>query len=200
VYNFFLKRIFDLIVSLTAFVLLLPLSICVFVLLGIRYGSPLFKQVRPGKNGRPFTIIKFRTMNDKRDSKGNLLPDVQRLTGLGKWVRKTSMDEIPQLINVIRGDMSLVGPRPLLMEYLTLYSAEQARRHEVRPGITGWAQVNGRNAIGWSDKFQYDLWYVNNLSFSLDVRILFMTIVKVFKAEGISSAGVATAEKFNGKN
>lgn len=163
-------------------------------------GSPFFTQTRPGKDGKLFKVIKFKTMNERTDSRGNLLPDDIRLTKVGRFVRKTSLDEIPQLINVIKGDMSLIGPRPLLVEYLDLYTAEQRRRHAVRPGITGWAQVNGRNTISWAEKFRYDLYYVDNLSFALDVRIFFITILKVFKAEGISGRGVATAEKFNGEN
>jgi undecaprenyl phosphate N,N'-diacetylbacillosamine 1-phosphate transferase len=163
-------------------------------------GSPFFTQGRPGMNERLFTIIKFKSMNDKTDEHGNLLPDGMRLTKTGRFVRKTSLDEIPQLLNVIKGDMSLIGPRPLLIEYLNLYSPEQKRRHAVRPGITGWAQVKGRNAISWKEKFQCDLYYVDHLTFSLDLKIFFITILKVFKAEGISGRGVATAEKFNGKN
>lgn len=163
-------------------------------------GSPFFTQIRPGKHGKLFRVIKFRTMNEERDAYGNLLPDDMRLTAIGRFVRKTSLDEIPQLLNVIKGDMSLIGPRPLLTEYLSLYSREQARRHEVRPGITGWAQINGRNTISWSEKFRYDVYYVDSLSFLLDVKIFFITILKVFKAEGISGRGVATAEKFDGKN
>lgn len=149
---------------------------------------------------KPFRVIKFKTMSDARDSSGNLLPDDARLTGVGKFVRKTSLDEIPQLLNVIRGDMSLIGPRPLLMEYVPIYSDVQRRRHEVRPGITGWAQVNGRNAISWREKFELDVWYVDHLDFLLDVKIVLITLVKVFKAEGISGRGVATAEKFTGNN
>ena len=155
-------------------------------------------EVRPGKNAQVFKVIKFKTMNDKKDEEGNLLQDAERLTPVGKFVRKTSLDEIPQLINVLKGDMSLVGPRPLLMEYLPLYNKEQARRHEVCPGITGWAQVNGRNAISWLQKFEYDVWYVDHISFLLDVKILWMTIIKVFKSEGISSTTSATMEKFIG--
>lgn len=161
-------------------------------------GTPFFFQLRPGWRGAPFKVIKFKTMNDARDEKGEWLPDEVRLTRVGKFVRKTSLDEIPQLLNVIKGDMSLIGPRPLLMEYLPLYSKEQYRRHEVRPGITGWAQVNGRNAISWQQKFAYDVWYVDHLSFTLDVKILLSTIQKVFKAEGISSATAVTMEKFTG--
>lgn len=155
-------------------------------------------QQRPGKNNKIFEVVKFRTMNDKKDAQGNLLSDKDRLTSLGRFIRKTSLDEIPQLINVIKGDMSLVGPRPLLLEYLRLYNEKQIRRHEVRPGITGWAQINGRNAISWKDKFELDVWYVDNISISLDIRILLQTILKVFKSEGISSDTSLTMEKFEG--
>ena len=162
-------------------------------------GSPvLFKQVRPGLRGRPFMMYKFRTMTDERDIQGRLLPDEQRLTKLGRFLRSTSLDELPELFNVLKGDMSLVGPRPLLMEYLPLYTPEQARRHEVRPGITGWAQVNGRNAISWEEKFRYDVWYVDNWSFWLDIKILWMTIVSVLKREGISAQGHVTMPPFTG--
>lgn len=166
----------------------------------VNKGTPFFVQQRPGKNLKTFKVIKFKTMKDMVNSKGEQLPDEQRLTGIGKWIRTTSLDEIPQLISVIKGDMSLVGPRPLLMEYIPLYSVEQARRHEVKPGITGWAQINGRNAISWQQKFMYDCWYVDNLSFILDLKILFITVIKVYRAEGISGARVVTAEKFNGHN
>lgn len=161
-------------------------------------GKPFFFQTRPGKNARLFRIIKFKTMNDKKDAQGGLLPDAERLTKIGGFVRKTSLDEIPQLINVLKGEMSLIGPRPLLPEYLPLYSPEQYRRHEVRPGITGWAQVNGRNAISWQQKFEYDVWYVNHLSFALDLRILFLTLKKVVIREGINTDGQATTERFKG--
>lgn len=157
-----------------------------------------FKQSRPGKNERIFKVIKFKTMTDERDSEGNLLPDAMRLTKVGKFVRSTSLDEIPQLLNVLKGDMSLIGPRPLLVRYLPLYNAEQARRHEVRPGITGWAQVNGRNAISWGEKLKLDVWYVDNMSFALDVKILWMTVVKVLKREGISADKEATNKPFEG--
>jgi undecaprenyl phosphate N,N'-diacetylbacillosamine 1-phosphate transferase len=200
-YAKFFKRLIDLVVSICAFAALSPVFVGLTLLLWINNnGRPFFTQQRPGKKCRPFYVIKFKTMNDKRDASGVLLPDEQRLTMLGRWIRKTSLDEMPQLINVIKGDMSLVGPRPLLMEYISLYSQTQRIRHEVMPGITGWAQVNGRNAISWSDKFSYDVWYVNNLSLWLDLKIMFITVKKVFKAEGISGQGVATAEKFNGKN
>lgn len=157
-----------------------------------------FLQSRPGLHEKIFKVIKFKTMNDKKDKDGNLLPDSKRLTSIGNFIRKTSLDEIPQLLNVIKGDMSLIGPRPLLVEYLPLYSEVQKKRHNVKPGITGWAQVNGRNAINWNQKFEYDVWYVNHLSFALDVRIFFLTIRKVFKSEGINSATAATMERFTG--
>lgn len=189
----------DVILSLKGLLVASPVFLAVTILLAVaNKGSPFFVQRRPGKNGRIFRIVKFKTMNDRRDASGNLLPDADRLTPAGRLVRKTSLDEIPQLINVLRGDMSLIGPRPLLVEYLPLYSQEQARRHEVRPGITGWAQVNGRNAISWQQKFACDVWYVDHLSFALDVKILFMTIAKVFKSEGISQEGQATMGKFEG--
>lgn len=198
-YRSFLKRIFDFILSLLAFLLLFPVFLVVTVLLYIaNQGSPFFLQQRPGKDGKVFRVIKYKTMNDQRDAQGSLLPDEVRLTPVGKFVRKTSLDEIPQLLNVIKGDMSLIGPRPLLVEYLPLYDTVQSRRHEVRPGITGWAQVNGRNAIGWSEKFSYDVWYVDNLSPWLDLKIIFLTIYKIFKSEGISAEGVATMPKFQG--
>lgn len=174
----------------------LIVSILLFI---ANQGKPFFFQARPGKNGDIFKVIKFKTMNDKKGPNGELLPDADRLTSVGSFVRKTSLDEIPQLLNVIKGDMSLVGPRPLLVEYLPLYSATQQRRHEVKPGITGWAQVNGRNAISWEQKFTYDVWYVDNISLALDIKILFMTVLKVFKSEGISQDGQATMTKFEGK-
>jgi lipopolysaccharide/colanic/teichoic acid biosynthesis glycosyltransferase len=161
-------------------------------------GKVFFIQERPGLNGKPFKIIKFKTMNDERDEKGKLLPDHLRTTWAGRIIRKTSVDEFPQLLNVLKGELSLIGPRPLLMEYLPLYSREQMRRHEVRPGITGWAQVNGRNAITWEKKFEYDLYYVDHLSFSLDLKIFFLTIFKILKSEGINSASRVTMEKFKG--
>src|SRR5262245_19861171 len=198
-YRNFLKRLFDFIVSLIAFSLLLPLFILVTGLLIIaNQGSPYFVQPRPGKGGRIFKLVKFKTMNDKKDEVGNLLSDAERLTAIGKFIRKTSLDEIPQLINVIKGEMSLIGPRPLLVEYLPLYNNTQKRRHEVRPGITGWAQVNGRNAIGWKEKFELDVWYVDNVSFQLDCKIAFFTIMKVAKSEGVSQQGHVTITKFQG--
>lgn len=200
-YRKYFKRLLDLVISVPAFLILSPIFLFIALLLGLtNRGTPFFTQARPGKNAKVFRVIKFKTMNDRKDGQGKLLPDNERLTFVGRFVRKTSLDEIPQLINVIKGDMSLIGPRPLLVEYLKLYSREQQRRHEVRPGITGWAQVNGRNTISWSEKFEYDLYYVDHLSFALDLRIFFVTILKVLKAEGISGRGIATAEKFNGSN
>ena len=198
-YRNFFKQVIDVTISLLVFILLLPVFLIVTLLLAIaNNGKPFFFQRRPGKNERIFKVIKFKTMNDRRDKNGELLPDEVRLTAVGKFVRKTSLDEIPQLINVIKGDMSLVGPRPLLVDYLPLYNAEQKRRHNVRPGITGWAQVNGRNAISWEKKFQYDVWYVDNISLLLDIKICWMTVQKVIKTEGISSATSATMERFTG--
>jgi len=169
------------------------------ILIRIRLGSPvLFKQQRPGLHGRPFYLYKFRTMTEERDAEGDLLDDAARLTTFGKWLRKLSVDELPQLINVVRGDLSLVGPRPLLMEYLPLYSFRQARRHDVKPGITGWAQVNGRNAITWQEKLELDIWYVDHHSLTLDLKILWMTLARVFKGEGISQEGRVTMERFKG--
>lgn len=194
-----MKRVFDTMVSLVALVLLSPIIGITALLILREIGSPvIFKQQRPGFLGKPFNVYKFRTMTDKRDDNGELLPDGVRLTSFGKLVRKLSLDELPQLWNVFKGDMSFVGPRPLLMEYLPLYNEHQARRHEVRPGITGWAQVNGRNAISWEEKFDYDVWYVDNQSFWLDIKILFMTVLKVFKFEGINQTGQATTTKFTG--
>lgn len=196
-----IKRCFDLVASLSAVIILSPVLVVVAVLVRIRLGSPvLFRQERPGLHGRPFVMYKFRTMTNSSDAHGNLLSDGERLTHLGKFLRASSLDELPELFNVITGDMSIVGPRPLLMEYLPLYSAEQARRHEVRPGITGWAQINGRNAISWEDKFTLDVWYVKNGSFWLDLKILCLTVIKVFAREGISSEGHATVEKFTNKH
>ena len=198
-YTNYLKRLFDLLLSLIGFILLSPLFVFITIFLAIaNSGKPFFFQLRPGKAEEIVKVIKFKTMNDKKDKDGNLLPDSERLTGIGNFVRKTSLDEIPQLLNVIKGDMSLIGPRPLLVEYLPLYNQTQKRRHEVRPGITGWAQVNGRNAISWKQKFEYDVWYVDHISISLDIKIFWMTISKVFKSEGISSTTSATMEKFEG--
>ncbi|SFG32629.1 sugar transferase [Pontibacter chinhatensis] len=200
-YRNFLKRLFDFILSLIGFTILLPVFLVVTGLLYFaNQGKPFFLQPRPGRNGKIFRVIKYKTMNDLKDEQGNLLPDEVRLTSVGKFVRKTSLDEIPQLLNVIKGDMSLIGPRPLLVEYLPLYNEEQQRRHQVRPGITGWAQVNGRNAISWNQKFQYDVWYVDNMTPWLDLKIIFLTIFKIFKSEGISAEGVATMPKFQGND
>jgi len=194
-----LKRIIDVLISIPGFVVLSPFfGVSALLLFFSNKGKVFFLQPRPGKDGKIFRVIKFKTMNDKRDANGNLLPDAQRLTWIGKIIRKPSLDEIPQLLNVIKGDMSLIGPRPLLIEYLPLYNCFQKRRHEVRPGITGWAQVNGRNAISWEQKFAYDVWYVDHLSFSLDMKIMFMTFAKVLNSEGINAEGSATMEKFTG--
>jgi len=199
-YNHFFKRIFDFVAALIGILMLSPVFIVVMVFLAVANdGKPFFIQPRPGKSGKIFHIIKFKTMNDKKDADGNLLSDEIRLTKIGSFVRKTSLDEIPQLFNVLIGDMSLIGPRPLLTQYLHLYSEFQNRRHEVRPGITGWAQVNGRNAISWDKKFELDVWYVDHRSFLLDIKIIFKTILKVVKSEGINSADAATIEPFNGK-
>ncbi len=200
-YKIVFKRIIDFVAALFGLLVLSPVFI--FVTLGLliaNNGKPFFFQKRPGKNDKIFRIVKFRTMNDKKNAEGNLLPDAERLTAIGGFVRKTSLDEIPQLLNVLKGDMSLIGPRPLLVQYLPLYNQQQKRRHSVRPGITGWAQVNGRNAISWQQKFEYDVWYVDNLSFGLDLKILWMTLRKVIKTEGISQSGQATMEAFKGNN
>lgn len=198
-YRSFIKRFIDLVISLFGLLLTSPILIIIIICLFLtNSGKPFFFQKRPGKGTKVFRIIKFKTMNDKKDKDGNLLPDADRLTSIGAFVRKTSLDEIPQLINVLKGDMSLIGPRPLLVQYLPLYNEVQKKRHEVRPGITGWAQVNGRNAISWTQKFEYDVWYVNHISFLLDVKILFLTLKKVFIREGISQEGQATAEEFRG--
>ena len=200
-YKHFLKNLLDLFIAFTALLVLSPLLIPITVLLALaNNGKPFFFQKRPGKNERIFNIVKFKTMTDEKDENGNLLPDEKRLTAVGKFVRKTSIDEIPQLINVLIGNMSLIGPRPLLPQYLPLYSERQRKRHDVKPGITGWAQVNGRNAISWTKKFEYDVWYVENLSFGLDLKIIIRTIKKVVISEGINTANMATTEAFNGKN
>jgi sugar transferase EpsL len=196
-----MKRLFDLTIAVSSVIILSPFFALIGILVRLKIGSPvLFRQMRPGLYGRPFTIYKFRTMTDERYADGDLLPDGKRLTRLGRFLRKTSMDELPELFNVIKGDMSIVGPRPLLMQYLERYSPEQARRHEVRPGITGWAQVNGRNAILWEDKFKHDVWYVDNWSLWLDVKIVLMTVWKILKMEGISQSGHATAQEFLGSH
>lgn len=198
-YNFFFKRIIDFVLALLGLCLLSPLFIVVTIGLSFaNQGKPFFFQFRPGLNGVIFKIIKFKTMNDKKDISGELLDDHERLTKVGSFVRKTSLDEIPQLFNVLIGDMSLIGPRPLLPQYLPLYNEFQNKRHEVRPGITGWAQVNGRNAISWDKKFEYDVWYVQHICFKLDVKIFFLTIKKVFIREGINMQGQVTTEAFKG--
>ena len=195
-----MKRLFDLVVALVALLLLWPIMLIVALVIWGRMGSPiLFCQQRPGLNGKPFNIYKFRTMLLGNDSQGELLADSERMTKLGALLRQYSLDELPQLLNVLKGDLSLIGPRPLLMEYIPLYTAEQARRHEVRPGISGWAQVNGRNAVSWEDKFKFDVWYVENQSFLLDIKILWMTVLKVISSEGVSQEGNVTMEKFQGK-
>lgn len=200
-YKRYFKNIFDRVLAFIVLLLLFP--IFTFVTVGLyllNNGKPFFFQKRPGKNGKIFTIVKFKTMNDQRDIAGNILPDYQRMTKIGNLLRKLSLDEIPQLINVLKGDMSLIGPRPLLPEYLLLYNNYQKRRHEIKPGITGWAQVNGRNAISWKQKFDLDIWYIDHMSFTLDLKIFFLTIKKVFVREGITEEGHATSENFNGNN
>ncbi len=193
------KRLFDFLAALVALFFLSPLFLLTAVLVFWKLGSPIiFRQRRPGLHGRLFSILKFRTMTDMRDEAGNLLPDAQRLTKLGKFLRSSSLDELPELINVVKGEMSLVGPRPLLEQYLDLYTPEQMRRHEVRPGITGWAQINGRNALSWEEKFQLDLWYVDNHNFWLDIKIILMTIIKIVKRESINQPGQATIRPFQG--
>jgi sugar transferase EpsL len=192
-----MKRLFDLTATLLGLLVLSLLLIVLWIVVRIKHGPPvLFCQQRPGLHGRPFTMYKFRTMTDELDAEGNLLPDEQRLTSFGKFMRSTSLDELPALLDVLKGEMSLVGPRPLLMEYLPLYSQEQARRHEVRPGITGWAQVNGRNALSWEEKFTLDVWYVDNRSFWLDMKIIYMTVLKVLTRNGINAEGEATMPRF----
>ena len=196
-----LKRLFDVLIALVVLIILFPLMLFLAIMVWVVMGrSVLFRQQRPGLHGKPFTIYKFRTMTDERDEEGNLPPDRERLTRLGQFLRKTSMDELPELFNVIKGDMSIIGPRPLLMQYLDRYTHEQARRHEVKPGITGWAQVNGRNAITWEDKFKLDVWYVDNQSLWLDLKIIGLTVWKILKREGINQPGQATAEEFKGAN
>lgn len=199
-YRNFFKRAFDFFISSIGFIIISPIFLLLWIWLSIsnKGAGAFFFQERPGKNAKIFKVVKFKTMTDERDASGNLLPDAERLTKVGKFVRSTSLDEIPQLLNVIKGDMSLIGPRPLLVQYLPLYNETQRRRHEVRPGITGWAQVNGRNAISWEQKFAYDVWYVDNVSLSLDCKILVKTIQKVFKREGINSDTSATMEEFKG--
>lgn len=194
-----LKRILDLIITIPAMILLAPVLGVVTILVRFKLGSPVFfRQLRPGLHDRPFTMFKFRTMTDARNAQGNLLPDAERLPPLGQFLRATSLDELPELWNVLKGEMSLVGPRPLLMQYLERYTPEQRRRHQVKPGITGWAQINGRNAISWEQKFALDVWYVDHQSLALDLKILWLTIWRVVKREGISQAGQATMEEFRG--
>lgn len=199
-YGFF-KRVMDLMVAVILLICCSPILILAALALTLtNNGNIFFMQPRPGLNGRIFKIVKFKTMDDKRDSHGMLLADDERLTKVGEWIRKLSLDELPQLVNVVRGEMSIVGPRPLLVDYLNLYSVDQARRHQVRPGITGWAQVNGRNAISWKKRLELDIWYVDHQSFWLDVRILWMTILKVIKREGVSADGMKTMPRFTGDN
>lgn len=200
IYKRYFKRLFDFLLSLLGFIIISPIFLLLWIWLSIsnKGAGAFFFQERPGKDEKIFKVIKFKTMNDRRDASGKLLPDAQRLTKVGKFVRSTSLDEIPQLLNVIKGDMSLIGPRPLLVQYLPLYNEEQKRRHEVRPGITGWAQVNGRNAISWQQKFEYDVWYVDHISLSLDLKIMLKTIQKVFKRDGINSDTSSTMEEFKG--
>lgn len=201
-YKYFFKRFIDFFIVLIALLIIWPflLIITIWLHFANKGAGAFFFQERPGKDGKIFKVIKFKTMTDERDADGKLLPDAKRLTKVGSFVRSTSIDELPQLINVLKGDMALIGPRPLLPQYLPLYSKEQARRHEVRPGITGWAQVHGRNAISWTKKFELDVWYVDHCSFGLDIKIIFLTLKKVFIREGISQEGQATMEKFNGLN
>ena len=201
-YQYVIKRLIDFVVVFFVLIIIWPVLLLVTLWLHFanKGAGAFFFQERPGRHGKIFKVIKFKTMTDERDAEGNLLPDDKRLTKVGKFVRSTSIDELPQLINVLKGDMSLIGPRPLLPQYLSLYNSEQARRHEVRPGITGWAQVNGRNAISWTRKFELDVWYVDHCSFSLDLKIIFLTIKKVFVREGISSDTCSTMEAFNGNN
>lgn len=198
-YAKYIKRILDFVLSLGALLMLSPVLLVLMVLGAWKMkGNPFFTQRRPGKDEKIFKLIKFRSMTCEKDSRGNLLPDEQRLTRYGKLLRATSLDELPELINILKGDMSIVGPRPLLVKYLPLYNQEQKHRHDVRPGLTGWAQVNGRNTLSWEDKFRHDVWYVRNISFGLDVKILFMTVKKVFVREGISSETAVTMEEFKG--
>ncbi|NBL64821.1 lipid carrier--UDP-N-acetylgalactosaminyltransferase [Flavobacterium sp. NST-5] len=200
-YKQFFKRLIDFVLAFIGLIILSPIFLLVTVALYFaNQGKPFFLQERPGLNEKIFKIIKFKTMNDKKNDQGNLLPDSDRMTKTGSFIRKSSLDEIPQLINVLKGDMSLIGPRPLRTYYLPIYNQEQKKRHNVRPGITGWAQVNGRNAISWTKKFEYDVWYVHNISFLLDLKIIFKTVKKVLIREGISQEGKATTERFNGNN
>lgn len=198
-YRLFFKRLIDFALSLCFFLIFLPVFITLVIILSfVNYGAPFFYQIRPGKNEKIFKVIKFKTMTDNRDVNGDLLPDYQRVTKVGEFIRKTSLDEIPQLLNVLKGDMSLIGPRPLLTKYLPLYNSFQKRRHEMRPGITGWAQVNGRNAISWEKKFELDVWYVDNCSFLLDIKIFWLTIIKVFKGADVNAEKDVTMKPFTG--
>ena len=200
-YKIFIKPAIDFLLALIILCLIWPALILLAVILSIQnFGNPFFKQIRPGKNGKLFTIYKFKTMRDTHDDQGNLLPDNQRLTAIGKIVRKLSLDELPQLWNILKGEMSFVGPRPLLPEYLPLYNQEQQKRHWVKPGITGWAQVNGRNAISWQQKFEYDKWYVEHQSFKLEIKILFMTINKIFHTQEVNASNQITMDRFDGNN
>ncbi len=200
-HNLHIKRFSDFAMAVSSMILLTPVFVLIAFFVRTKIGSPvIFRQVRPGRNGKPFAIYKFRTMKDEQDAQGKILPDEKRLTEFGRFLRSTSLDELPELFNVLKGDMSLVGPRPLLMEYLDRYTSEQARRHDVKPGITGWAQVNGRNALTWEEKFELDVWYVDNWSVWLDVRIILMTVLKVLRREGINQEGQATAAQFMGQN
>lgn len=201
-YKHFFKRIFDFLISLIALICISPILLIVTIWLHFanKGAGAFFFQERPGKNAKIFKVIKFKTMTDEQDIDGNLLPDAQRLTKVGKFIRSTSIDELPQLINVLKGDMALIGPRPLLVQYLPLYSKEQARRHEVRPGISGWAQCHGRNAISWSEKFKLDVWYVDHCTLWTDIKVIWITIMKVLKRADINEAGQATMEAFNGSN
>lgn len=200
-YRAIFKPVFDFIVALSVVLILMPVFITVWILVYIKLGTPVFfRQLRPGKDEKLFRLYKFRTLNDLRDSDGELLPDTERITAFGMFLRRTSLDEIPQFFNVLEGNLSLVGPRPLLVGYLTLYNEVQRKRHQVKPGITGWAQVNGRNSISWHDKFKLDVWYIDNLSFALDLKILLITVINVFLRKGISKRGYTTTDAFNGKN
>ena len=201
-YKKLFKRFFDIIVAFTGIIVISPLFLLLLLILSFanQGAGVFFTQKRPGKNGKIFSVVKFKTMTDEKDKDGNLLPETQRLTKIGRFIRQSSLDEIPQLINVLIGDMSLIGPRPLLVQYLPLYNKQQARRHEVRPGITGWAQVNGRNAISWEQKFNYDVWYVDNISFTLDIKIIFLTLLKVIKSEGINQNREIIMKPFKGNS
>jgi undecaprenyl phosphate N,N'-diacetylbacillosamine 1-phosphate transferase len=201
VYKHIFKQLFDFVLALVLTIFFLPVFLIIGLLVYFKIGKPIFFcQKRPGKNEALFTVYKFRSMTDKKDEFGNLLPDEMRITKYGAFLRKTSLDELPQLFNVLKGDISFVGPRPLLIEYLPLYNEIQKNRHNVKPGITGWAQINGRNTITWRSKFEYDIWYIEHITFQLDLKILFLTVVKIIKAEGISSENSATMEKFVGNN